>query len=116
MLEKIFCNHEYVYIDKEYVINFPRDYYLFRFMCRKCRKKLSISSLKIDEIKYKYKSQLAEMVAVDGYVDNSNTEIIYPTRHGYLHCDIKMNGYVADKTNDFFRHRYHIDLKDTPLH
>lgn len=116
MLKKIFCNHEYVYVDKEHVVNFPgSDYYEFRFICRKCRKKVFISSSKIEKIKDKYENQLAEMVAIDGYIDNSNTEIICPTRCGCFHGHLTMNGWVADKTNDYFRRHYHIDLKDIPL-
>lgn len=116
MLKKIFCNHEYVYVDKEHVINFPgSDYYLFRFMCKKCRKTVCISSSKIEKIKQKYQNKLAEMVAVDGFVDNSNAKITISARRGYYHVHYRMTGWVADKTNDYFRRRYHVDLKDIPL-
>ena len=52
MLKKLFCHHEYIYVDKHCITHFPgSDEYIFKFMCKKCQKKFFISSLKIELIK-----------------------------------------------------------------
>ena len=111
MFSKLFCEHEFVYIDKEYIEHFPgRDEYLFRFMCRKCKKKKYISSLYIEKIYDRFVRSVNEMIIIDGFVDASKTNFILPSRCGSFHCCKKFTGYAADKTMEYFKNKYSIDI------
>lgn len=111
MFKKLFCNHEFVYIDKEFVSSFPgSDKYLFRFMCKKCKKQIYISSLSVEEVYCQFVHDLNEMIVIDGFVDVSKTNIVLPTRFGYGHQDKKLTGYAADKTIEYFKNKYSVDI------
>lgn len=111
MLSKLFCEHEFVYVDKKLVTNFPgSDGYLFRFVCMKCKKKKYISSLDVEKIYERFIRDLNEMIAIDGFADVSKTSFILPSRFGLGHCDKKLSGFAADKTIEYFKHKYSIDI------
>lgn len=112
MLKKIFCHHEYIYVDKHCITRFPgSDEYLFKFMCKKCQKKFFISSLKIENIINKFRGEANEKIAIDGFIDTSKTEIVIPIRLGYGHMNLSVNGIVADKTIDYFIKKYDINIR-----
>ncbi|MFR7592469.1 MAG: hypothetical protein ACLUVC_13595 [Longibaculum sp.] len=111
MLEQLFCNHDFVYVDRELKVHFPgEDEYLFKFICKKCKRKKFISSLDIENTYIKFERDLNEMIAIDKFVDVSTTRLTLPTRGGYHHVDLLMVGYAVDKTIEYFKSKYFIDI------
>ncbi|WP_300630820.1 hypothetical protein [uncultured Thomasclavelia sp.] len=111
MFNNLFCNHEFVYVDKELITHFPEeDEYLFKFMCKKCKKKKYISSLYVEKIYDRFVRDLNEMVVIDGFIDTSEPAFDLPTRYGSFHMDTRLTGYAADKTIEYFKNKYSIDI------
>lgn len=111
MFNKLFCNHEFVYVDKELITHFlGSDEYLFKFMCKKCKKKKYISSLSVKKIYDRFVLDLNETIVIDGFVDTSETVFDLPTRHGNFHIVTSFTGYAADKTIEYFKNKYSVDI------
>ena len=111
MFKKLFCNHEFVYVDKELITHFPEeDEYLFKFMCKKCKKKKYISSSFVEKIYRRFVRDLNEMVVIDGFIDTSEPAFVLPTRCGSFHIDTRLTGYAADKTIEYFKNKYSVDI------
>lgn len=121
LLKKSQCKHEYIYIDYDVE---PRSYvgsmYVFRFICKKCRKTIHIDSDELWEVSSMYRSKLNEKIKLENFKDISDTEvtIFCPGSISLPYVTRILTGYVADKTIDYFLKKYGVDISkiDQPNH
>lgn len=115
LLKKPQCKHEYIYIDCTVK---PRSYvgsmYEFRFICKKCRKTIYITSDELWDTFNMYKSKLNEKIKLESFKDTSDTVVIIfcPGSIALPFVTKTLTGYVADKTIDYFIKKYGINIKE----
>lgn len=74
------------------------------------QKEKYISSLSVDEIYHRFVRILNEMITIDGFVDISKTNIVLQKRSGHYHQDKDLTGYTTDKTIEYFKNKYSVDI------